>query len=137
MEENNIHEQQEQLEELQDSDVISKDKYDELMTELEEVKAKLPVKKSDAELQIEAKQQELWQKEKGLELRSAGLEKFADFFNAQNSEDLKSQVDLFQSLINEMKVDNAYKPSDHRTTDAYTSAKSKGDTLGMIKSLFN
>ncbi|MCD8500909.1 MAG: hypothetical protein LRY71_03550, partial [Bacillaceae bacterium] len=66
------------------------EQYDAIVLELEQVKAKLPVEKSEKEIAIETKQQELFQKEVTLELKSVGLDKFADFFNAKTIEEINS-----------------------------------------------
>ncbi|WP_366162633.1 hypothetical protein ABXS71_06170 [Bacillus infantis] len=96
---------------------------------------------SEEEKAFKTKEQELFQKEVTLELKSAGLEKFADFFNVQKIEELQPQVEKFQSLINEMKVEMGYIPSDHKKSDEFTKFEKDKNTVGMIGSklskLFN
>ena len=91
--------------------------------------------KSESEIALETKQQELFTKEVLLELKSAGLEKFADIVKVTNSDELVTTIETLTSIVNEIKVENGYVPDNHKSTDAYNTAKSKGDTKGMIKSL--
>lgn len=107
-----------------------------IVAERDELAKYKPKEKTEAEKAIEAREKELFQKEVNIELKSAGLEQFADFFNVQDIEELKGKIEKFQGILNEMKLDNSYQPTDHKHTDEYSNAKSKGDTLGMIKSLF-
>ena len=125
-------EDQTEVLENQQEQTVTKEQYDSIIAELEEVKSKLPKELSEDEKVIAAKQQELWQKEKQLELKDAQLDKFADFFNASNTEELEVQIKQFQLLLNEVKVSMGYVPSDHKKTDEYTSFEQKKDTKGMI-----
>ncbi|MBU9720552.1 MULTISPECIES: hypothetical protein [Bacillaceae] len=130
---------QEQLDEaIQNAKTEWKEKeLNPIVSERDELIKYKPVEKSEEEKALETKHQELIQKEIELELKSVGLDKFADFFNVQKVEDLKPQVEKFQSILNEMKINSAYQPTDHKNTDEYSTAKGKGDTLGMIKALFS
>lgn len=114
----------------------TKNELNPIVTERDNLIQFKPVDKSEGEKAMETKQNELFTKEIELELKSEGLDKFADYFNVDKVEDLKPQVEKFQSLLNEMKIDNSYVPNNHKQTDQYSNAKSKGDTLTMIKSLF-
>lgn len=131
MEENQtevVDNQQEQTE----VETVAKEQYDSIVAELEEVKGKLPKEISEEEKALQDKQQELWQKEKSLELKAVQLDKFADFFNASNTEELTAQIKQFQLLLNEVKVSMGYIPNDHKKTDEYTSFEKNKDTKGMI-----
>lgn len=131
MEEHN----QEQIEQQQEEvETVSKADYDLLVAERDELIQYKPKEKSEDELALETKQNELWDKEKSLELKSVNLEQFADFFNAQNSDDLKAQIESFQSLLAEMKASMGYVPKDHLKTDPYTVAEQKKDVGGMLQS---
>ena len=123
-----VDNQQEQTE----VETVAKDQYDSIVAELEEVKGKLPKELSEEEKSLQTKQLELWQKEKSLELKAVQLEKFADFFNASNPEELAAQIKQFQLLLNEVKVSMGYIPNDHKKTDEYTSFEKNKDTKGMI-----
>jgi len=102
-----------------------------IQTELEGLK---PVKKTDKEKEIEAKELELWQKEKSLHLKEKGLSEFAEFFNANTIEDLDKGIEKFNKILEAKKLNNAYVPSGHKTTDAYAQAEKNGDTQSMIGS---
>lgn len=126
---------QEQVNELlaQEKSKWESDVLNPIQQELHQYK---PAEKSDAEKALEQKQADLWQKEVSLTLKSEGLEAFAEFFNVNDTDELNVKVKKFKAIINDMNIDNSYKPSDHKSTDKYSNAKSKGDTLGMIKALF-
>ncbi|WP_079515840.1 hypothetical protein [Rossellomorea marisflavi] len=128
MEENKEQIQQEEVE------TVSKADYDLLVAERDDLIQYKPKEKSEEELALETKQNELWEKEKSLELKSVNLEQFAGFFNAQNSDDLKSQIESFQSLLAEMKASMGYVPKDHVKADPYTIAEQKKDVGGMLQS---
>ncbi|MEH6944628.1 hypothetical protein [Bacillus sp. JJ722] len=132
MESNQTNEQQEQTQ----VETVDKAQYDAVVAELEEVKGKLPVEPTESEIAITQRENELWQKEKNLELKDAQLDKFADFFNATTTDELTSQIKKFQLLLNEVKASTGYIPQDHLKEDTYNQAKENGNTKGMIKSLF-
>lgn len=108
-----------------------------IQTERDELLKFKPKDLTDEEKAIQTKQQELFDKEISLELKSAGLEKFADFFNVQKVEDLQPKIETFQTLINELKVEMGYKPENHKQTDEYSVHEKKKDTQGMIASKFS
>lgn len=102
-----------------------------IQTELANLK---PTPKTDKELSLEAKEQELWNKEKSLVLKEKGLIDFADFFNAQDSENLNKQVTALNIILDAKKLNNSYVPEGHKQTDAYAQAEKSGDTQSMIGS---
>jgi hypothetical protein len=136
MEEHNQEQIEQQEQQQEEVETVSKADYDLLVAERDELIQYKPKEKSEDELALETKQKELWDKEKSLELKSVKLEQFADFFNAQNSEDLKAQIESFQSLIAEMKASMGYVPKDHLKDDEYSTLENKKDTKGMIQSKF-
>lgn len=113
-------------------ETVSKVDFDALQTELNEVKAKLPVVKSEGEIALETKQQELFTKEVQLELKQQGLEKFADFFKVANVEELAPQIEKFNLLLAEVKASTGYVPNEHKKQDAYSVAEQKKDVGGML-----
>ncbi|WP_042346060.1 hypothetical protein [Bacillus massiliigorillae] len=129
-----------QQEDLQAKDevveTVSKADYDTLVTELKDVKTKLPVELSDAEKAIQQRESDLWIKEKQLELKANNLEKFSNFFSATNSEELSAQIKEFSALIKEIEMATGFVPKDHIKESEYKVAKDKGNTMGMIKSIF-
>ncbi|GAA4704194.1 hypothetical protein [Brevibacillus fulvus] len=102
-----------------------------IQTELAKYK---PAEKSDAEKALEQKQAELWQKEIQLTLKSEGLEAFADFFQVKDTDELTAKVKKLKEIINGMKIDNSYKPNDHKSTDKYSQYEKSGNVVGMIES---
>ncbi|MNH46220.1 hypothetical protein D3C79_1089030 [compost metagenome] len=49
---------------------------------------------------------------------------------------MQNKIDKFTKLLDARKLNNTYEPDNKRPTTAYDSARSKGDTVGMIKALF-
>ncbi|MED0717434.1 hypothetical protein [Aeribacillus composti] len=130
--------QDQQLDKQQEDtlEAVSKEEYDKLLAELEEVKAKLPKEPTEEEKALQAKQQELWQKEVSLSLKEAGLEKFADIIKVSNEDELNDVVKKLTDIINEIKIETGYVPADHKQMSAYEQAKKQGNTKNMIKALF-
>ncbi|MCC3645826.1 hypothetical protein JGK52_03890 [Cytobacillus oceanisediminis] len=106
--------------------------FNPVVAERDELLQFKPKELSDEEKAMQTKQQELFQKEVSLELKSAGLEKFAEFFNVEKIEDLQPQIEKFQGLLNEIKVEMGYVPADHKKQNEYDVFATKGDTKGMI-----
>lgn len=106
--------------------------FNPVVAERDELLQFKPKDLSDEEKAMQTKQQELFQKEVSLELKSAGLEKFAEFFNVQKIDDLQPQIEKFQGLLNEIKVELGYVPADHKKQNEYDVFATKGDTKGMI-----
>ncbi|MDN4094171.1 hypothetical protein QYF48_15265 [Brevibacillus agri] len=132
MEENQTFTQEQVNELLQqekakwESDVLSP-----LQKELLQYK---PAEKSDAEKALEQKQADLWQKEVTLTLKSEGLDAFAEFFIVNDTDELTAKINKFKEIINHMKINNSYKPNDHKSTDKYSQHEKSGNVVGMIES---
>lgn len=99
--------------------------------ELEQFK---PVQKTDTEIALEQKANELFEKEKALTLKEAGLQEFAVFFIVDNIDDLQMKIEQFNKILTSKLLDNTYKPESHKTSDKYSLAEKKGDTVSMIGS---
>jgi hypothetical protein len=123
---------QDQQQEQQQEEMIAKTEYDKVLAELEEVKAKLPKEPTDEEKALEAKQQELWQKEISLSLKEAGLEKFADIVKVNDEKELKDVIKKLTAIVNEIKIQNGYIPADHAKTDEYSKYEKEKNVAGMI-----
>lgn len=109
------------------------------VTELEqELKKYESTQKTEQELKIETKLQELWSKEKSLVLKEHGLDKFNDFINADNVESLQKNIDAFKNVMKELDINNSFIPEQHRKSNKteYEKARGKNDTVSMIKALF-
>jgi len=126
-----------EIQELIDAQVAeAKGKWDTdilvpLQTELAGLK---PATKTEKELAIEAKEAELWNKEKSLVLKEKGLSDFADFFSGNTIEDLNKGIEKFNAILEAKKLNNSYVPEGHKQTDAYAQAEKNGDTQSMIGS---
>jgi len=103
-----------------------------LQTQVAELEKFKPQDKSDAEKALEAKEIELWNKEKSLILKENNLLEFTDFFNVNDSEQLNKQVEQLNKILESKKLNNAYVPDNHKSADAYTKAEKQGDTVTMI-----
>jgi recombination DNA repair RAD52 pathway protein len=131
-----IQDQQQDQHQDQQEEMIAKAEYDKVLAELEEVKSKLPKELTDEEKALQAKQQELWQKEVSLSLKEAGLEKFADIVKVNDEKELKDVIKKLTSIVNDLKIEMGYVPNEHKQMTAYEQAKKQGNTVAMIKSLF-
>lgn len=131
-------EQQEHIDNLlkQEKEKWIAEELNTLQGQIKELEKLKPAEKTDKEIKIETKEIELFEKEKALILKENDLQQFADFFNIGDIEKLNNQVTKFKELLNELKIDNSYKPNDHKQTDKYSVAKENNDALGMIKALF-
>lgn len=70
-----------------------------------------------------------------MEMVKAGLnEDLFDLVNAEDIETAKVKIAKLQDLNKQKQIDNSYKPQDHNTDDAYSSAEKQGNVEGMLKS---
>lgn len=92
-----------------------------------------PVQKSDAELALEEKQSELWQREMSLSLKEAGLSEFAEFINANDADDLKVKIARLLEILKQKEVTNSFKPLEHKqTVDKYSRYEKEKNVTGML-----
>ena len=111
--------------------------YSQKLRALEEEVNKLkPAQKTEEELKLEQKEKDLWQKEINLTLKENDLDGFGEFVTAKDAGDLKGKMDKLKAVLKDKRIDNSFKPEDHKQTDAFSEAQSKGDPLGMVKALF-
>lgn len=103
-----------------------------LQNQIQELDKFKPTEKTDKEQEIEAKEIELWNKEKNLILKENGLHEFADFFVANDAEQLNKGIEKLNKILETKKLNNSFVPDGHKSTDAYSKAEKNGDTLGMI-----
>lgn len=121
---------------------IPKSKFDEVIKDKNNYKTKvdeLEKSKPDEEKvlnELKQKQGELWNLQKSLILEKQNLGEFKDFFSCDDVESLNGQIDAFKSILGdkfkEHKIDNNYKPDNHKQTDAYAEASKNNDVGGMI-----
>lgn len=125
---------QEQLDEAiqnEKNDWIEKE-FNPIVSELEEVKAKLPKEQTAEEIALQAKQQELFTKEVNLTLKENSLEQFASIIKLENEDELKEVVKTLTQIVNDIKVSTGYVPKDNAKQNEYDVFASKKDTQGMI-----
>lgn len=104
-----------------------------LQEQVKELEKFKPVEKTDAEIALEQKQLELFEKEKNLILKEKGLAEFGEFFNVQKIEELDEQIEKFNNVLKEKKIDTSFKPDNHKQqTDKYSQFEKEGNTVGMI-----
>uniref|UniRef100_C5D6Y0 DUF4355 domain-containing protein n=1 Tax=Geobacillus sp. (strain WCH70) TaxID=471223 RepID=C5D6Y0_GEOSW len=130
--------QQDQQQEQQQQDqqqTVDMKTYLELVAKMEKMEQTL-ANEAERQKEIEAKQQELWQKQVQLTLKENGLGKFADIVKVSNEDELKDVVKKLTAIVNEIKIETGYIPSDHKQMTAYEQAKREGNTKNMIKALF-
>ena len=113
-------------------ETVPKIDFDSLQAELEELKGKLPKEKSEGEIALETKQQELFAKEVQLELKSAGLEQFASLIKVSDTDDLVETIKNLSKVVSEIKASTGYVPNEHKKQDAYSVAEQKKDVGGML-----
>lgn len=128
-----VIEQQEEVTDVR-QETVSKEEYDSLVSELEEVKSKLPKEKTESELAVEAKEKELFQKEVSLTLKENNLEQFTSIVNVKDETQLQEVVKTLNQIVNDIKVSTGYVPTEHAKQDEYSAFESKKDTKGMIGS---
>ncbi|GIQ67151.1 hypothetical protein PACILC2_57190 [Paenibacillus cisolokensis] len=105
-----------------------------IVTERDELLKLRPKEKTEAEKEIERLKAELLQQKLVSSLRQMGAEDFADFISVSDESELQAKVAKLQEALKKRSIDSSFKPDNHRQTDAYSQAESKGDVIGMIES---
>jgi molecular chaperone GrpE len=105
-----------------------------IQSERDELLQYKPKDLSEDEKALQTKQQELFTKEVNLTLKESGLEKFASIVKVANEEELKEVVEALNSVVNELKVDLGFVPTDHKQNDKYSQFEKNKDTKNMIGS---
>ncbi|WP_438497433.1 hypothetical protein [Paenibacillus sp. IHBB 3054] len=103
-----------------------------LTTERDELLQFKPVDKTDAEKALEQREQELFKKEIGIELKANKLDDFAEFLNVSNADELKAKITQLSKILDARKINNGYVPDTHKQTTAYDQAAANNDVNGMI-----
>ncbi|GAB7386849.1 hypothetical protein BSNK01_06850 [Bacillaceae bacterium] len=103
-----------------------------VIVERDELMKYKPKELSDEEKAIQAKQQELFVKEVELTLKEHDLAEWKEFFNVSTIDELKVKIDKFKKILNEKRIENSYKPENHRSTDQYSKYEQEKNTVGMI-----
>ena len=130
---------QQQQDQQQDQQQVDMKTYLELVAKMEKMEQMLSQEAEKAQ-KVAEKQQELFQKEVRLTLKEHKLEKFADIVKVNNEKELADVVKklstIVNEIVNEIKIETGYIPTDHKQMTAYEQAKKQGDTKNMIKALF-
>lgn len=72
-----------------------------------------------------------------LEMTKAGIDEgLFDLVVSDDLETAKGKITKLQDIAKRNKVDNSYKPDNHKADDSYAEAEKAGNTEGMIKSKF-
>ncbi|WP_449355586.1 hypothetical protein ACUL41_07000 [Virgibacillus natechei] len=121
---------------MAEEETVTKEEFDAIVAERDDLLQYKPAEKTDAEVAMETKQNELWNKEVNLTLKEKGLDKFSDIVKVSNQEELESTIEALNGVVDAYKVDNAYVPTDHATEDEYEQFEQDKNVSGMISSKF-
>lgn len=91
-----------------------------------------PEEKTDEEIALETKQQDLFKREVAFELKENGLDMFADVVKVSDSKELEEIIPVLQQIVNDIKVESGYIPENRAKDDVYSKYKKDRDTKGMI-----
>jgi flagellar biosynthesis component FlhA len=108
-----------------------------LKNELQELRKYKPKEKTKEQQEIERLKAELLHQKVVNALQQADLSDFADLVSVQTEEELEEKINKLKKIVESRKLNNSYIPQGHKQTDAYSHAKSNGDTVGMIKAIFS
>ncbi|BCC07193.1 TPA: xanthine phosphoribosyltransferase [Bacillus cereus] len=153
MDEIHNQEQQEQVqdvnetevEEIQQTDEIienktySQEEIDVLHNQIEELSQYKPKELTEDEVKIQQKLTDLWQREVTQTLKEEGVQMFADFIkvDVDDKDTLKSQITKLKEIIGTLELSNSYQPTNHKNPNGYDVAKKNKDTKSMISQKLN
>lgn len=86
--------------------------------------------------ELERKSVELFEKEIAMTLTQHNLQAFKDVINVNTSQELQDAIQKLTGIVNDIKIQSGYVPKDNLKQAEYETAKEKGDTKSMIKTLF-
>jgi hypothetical protein len=71
-----------------------------------------------------------------LEMAKVGLDAdtMFDLVEANSIEKAQAKITKLAELKKQNKIDNSFRPEDHKQTDEYSNAEKQGDVQGMLKS---
>lgn len=134
-EENAESEIVEEVEEV-DVDALIKENED-LKAQLAEIQTQeVDEEKSEKEIELEQREQKLWNKEVSIVLKENGLDAFIDFIKVDVGDDkvLLEQVSKLKEVVGDIEMKNSYKPTDNKAVDEYSIARKNKDVKSMIGS---
>ena len=123
-------------EEEVDVDALIKENED-LKAQLAEIQTQeVEEEKSEKEIELEQREQKLWNKEVSIVLKENGLDDFIDFIKVDVGEDkaLLEQVSKLKGIVGDIEMKNSYKPTDNKAVDEYSIARKNKDVKSMIGS---
>ena len=123
--------QQDQTQQQEQTQTVDMKTYLELVAKMEKMEQTL-ANEAERQKEIEAKQQELWQKQVNLSLKENGLEKFADIVKVNDEKELADVVKKLTAIVNEIRIETGYVPADHAKTDEYSKYEKEKNVAGMI-----
>ena len=123
-----VTEEVEQVEEVK-----SKKTLDEVLDQTNETMDKIQ-ENLDLMKEIEEREAALFQREVKSSLKDAGLEAFEEVINVENHKDLETVMTKLTKIMNDMKIESSYQPTDNAKQDAYSIHTKNKDTKGMIGS---
>jgi carbonic anhydrase len=106
-----------------------------LKAEIEQLKQSKPEQQKiedDKDLEIKELKAQLLHQKVINTLTKEQLEDFAEFINISDEKELAVKVEKLKKILNDRKLNNSFRPSDHRPTDEYHQAEKTGDVQGMI-----
>ncbi|MED0828023.1 xanthine phosphoribosyltransferase [Bacillus pacificus] len=153
MDEINNQEQQEQVQDVDETEVEAIQQTDEIIEEktysqeevnalqeqIDELSQYKPKELTDDEIKIQQKLEAIWQREVSQTLKEEGIEVFADFINVSvdDTEALNNQITKLKEIIGQLELANGYKPTNHKQVDGYSIAKKNKDVKSMIGQKLN
>ncbi|HFK1430551.1 TPA: xanthine phosphoribosyltransferase [Bacillus cereus] len=134
-----------EIEEIQQTDEIieektySQEEVDVLQEQIDELSQYKPKELTDDEIKIQQKLEAIWQREVTQILKEEGVEVFADFISVSvdDTEALNNQITKLKEIIGQLELANGYKPTNHKQVDGYSIAKKNKDTKSMISQKLN
>lgn len=123
--------QQDQQQDKQQQQTVDMKTYLELVAKMEKMEQMLENEAEKAQ-KIAEKEQELFQKQVQLTLKENGLEKFADIVKVNDENELADVVKKLTAIVNEIKIETGYIPTDHAITDEYSKYEKEKNVAGMI-----
>ena len=136
---------EDEKEENADSEIVEEEiDVEALIKENEDLKAQLAEmetqlvdeEKSEKEIELEQREQKLWNKEVSIVLKENGLDAFIDFIKVDVGDDkaLLEQVSKLKEIVGDIEMKNSYKPTDNKAVDEYSIARKNKDVKSMISS---
>lgn len=109
---------------------------DPIKTERDSLLKYKPVELTDEQKEIARLKAELNHQKIVSQLKVANLDDFIDLVNFEDDKELPKQIEKLNAVLQARKLDNSFVPDQHRQTSKYEQARKQGNTVEMIKVLF-